>query len=58
MLTLDGELPGVGAGAPLWVGTKPGELVPVHVGVVSVGRYLGVRPDGRGVILIDIEQKT
>ena len=58
MLTLDGELPGVPAGARLWVGTTPGELVPQHIGVVSVGRYLGVRPDGRGVILIDIEQKA
>lgn len=57
MLTLDGELPGVRAGARLWVGLIPGELVPQHLGVVSVGRYLGVRPDGRGVILIDIDQK-
>jgi hypothetical protein len=56
MLTLDGELPGVRAGARLWVGMTPGELVRQHLGVVSVGRYLGVRPDGRGVILIDIDQ--
>jgi len=58
LLTLDGELKGVRAGALLWVGTTPGDLVPTHLGVVSIGRYLGVRPDGRGVILIDIEQAT
>jgi hypothetical protein len=56
MLTLDGELSGVPAGSRLWVGMTPGELVRQHLGVVSVGRYLGVRPDGRGVILIDIAQ--
>jgi hypothetical protein len=56
MLTLDAELHGVRAGARLWVGMTPGELVPKRLGVVSVGRYLGVRPDGRGVILIDIDQ--
>jgi hypothetical protein len=56
MLTLDEELPGVPAGAHLWVGMTPGDLVPTHLGVVSVGRYLGVRPDGRGVILIEIDQ--
>jgi hypothetical protein len=58
ILTLDGELPGVSVGARLWVGLTPGELVPQHLGVVSVGRYLGVRPDGRGVILIDIDQEA
>jgi hypothetical protein len=56
MLTLDGELPEVRAGARLWVGMRPGEVVSAHLGVVSVGRYLGVRPDGRGVILIEIDQ--
>ncbi|HUP54048.1 MAG TPA: hypothetical protein VM408_00970 [Methylomirabilota bacterium] len=57
MLTLDAELPGVRAGARLWVGQTPGKLVTQHLGVVLVGRYLGVRPDGRGVILIDIDQR-
>ena len=57
MLTMDGELPGVRAGARLWVGLTPGKLVPQRLGVVLVGRYLGVRPDGRGVILIDIDQQ-
>ena len=55
LLTLDGELAGVAAGDALAVGPEGGDLVPLQDGSSSVGRYLGVRPDGRGVIAIAID---
>lgn len=55
LLTLDGPLAGVAAGDALAVGPESGDLVPLQDGSTSVGRYLGVRPDGRGVIVIAID---
>jgi hypothetical protein len=57
LLTLDGALPGVEPGDGLWVGTTPGELQPKALGVDRVGQYFGERPDGRGVILVDIDEE-
>lgn len=55
LFTLEGPLDGVVAGDQLAVGETPGRLVKATDGDVSVGRYLGTRPDGHGVVVIAID---
>ncbi len=57
MLTMDGALAGVDAGEGVAVGAEPGRLVVAggRGAGARLGTYLGVRPDGRGVLLIDLD---
>jgi hypothetical protein len=55
MITLEGALEGLSAGDRLAVGDTPGRLVTSNDGTEPVGRYLGTRSDGRGVLLVDID---
>jgi hypothetical protein len=53
IMTLHRGLEGVSAGDSLAVRDAPGNLEVASRGDVRVGRYLGVRPDGQGVLLVD-----
>lgn len=57
MLTMDGALPGVDAGEGVALAEEPGTLVVARGRDAGsrLGTYLGVRPDGRGVLLIDLD---
>ena len=54
LLTLEtGGLAGVSPGDAVTIGSRPGRMVVAARGDARVGTYLGVRPDGKGVLLID-----
>lgn len=53
IMTLHRGLEGVSAGDSVAVRDTPGDLEVAGRGDVRVGRYLGLRPDGRGVLLVD-----